>query len=119
MCTYMWGDMVQLFGAMQNAGPHLTPQTMKQAFLDQKHLPPDPPWHMAGGYDPNDHTYPDWAAEIWWDPNAMGSDGQKGTYRFVRGGLRYTYGQWPTEDSMVFQDRPDSVALAPTTGQGR
>ena len=44
----------------------------------------------------------------------MGSDGQKGTYRFVRQGKRYTYGQWPTEDPLVFQDLPDSVALAPT-----
>lgn len=118
MCTYMWGDMVQLFGAMQLAGPHLTPDSMKQALLAEKHLPPDPPWHMAGGYDPNDHTYPDWAAEIWWDRNAMGSDGQKGTYRFVRGGKRYTYGQWPQEDPAVFQDLPDSIALAPTGSQG-
>lgn len=114
MCTYMWGDMVQLFGAFQRAGANLTVDSVKKAFLDQPKLPPNPPWHMAGGYDPSDHTYPDWAAEVWWDPNAIGSDGQKGTYRFVRKGLRYTYGQWPTEDPMVFQDRPDSIALAPT-----
>lgn len=114
MCTYMWGNMVQLFGGMQAAGPNLTALSLKQALLDQKHLPPDPPWHMAGGYDPNDHTYPDWAGEIWWDRDAMGSDGQPGTYRWVRGGRRYTYGQWPTEDPLVFQDLPDSISLAPT-----
>jgi hypothetical protein len=49
MCTYMWGDMVQLFGAFQRAGAHLTVQSVKQALLDQPHLPPNPPWHMAGG----------------------------------------------------------------------
>ncbi|HVT76774.1 MAG TPA: hypothetical protein VHD87_07070 [Acidimicrobiales bacterium] len=113
MCTYMWGDMVQLFGAMQNAGPKLTDDALKSALVNQPKLAPNPPWHMAGGYDLNDHTYPDWAAEIWWDRNAMGSDGQKGTYRWVRGGQRYTYGQWPTEDPEVFDDKASSIALAP------
>jgi hypothetical protein len=113
MCTYMWGDMVQLFGSMQRTGPKLTVEGMKQAFINQPKLPPNPPWHMAGGYDTNDHTYPDWAAEIWWDPNAMGSDGQTGTYEWVRGGKRYTYDQWPTEDPDVFHKEPSTVTLAP------
>ena len=113
MCTYMWGNMVQMFAAMQAAGPHLDIQTIKQAMVSQKHLPPDPPWHMAGGYDLNDHTYPDWASEIWWDPKATASDGQAGSYRFPRRGKRYTYGQWPTEDPPVFQNGPDAMALSP------
>ncbi|TML38172.1 MAG: hypothetical protein E6G27_15570 [Actinobacteria bacterium] len=113
MCTYMWGNMVQMFAAMQAAGPHLDIQTIKQAMVSQKHLPPDPPWHMAGGYDLNDHTYPDWASEIWWDPKATASDGQAGSYRFPRRGKRYTYGQWPTEDPPVFQNGPDVMALSP------
>lgn len=112
MCTYMWGDMVQMFGSMQAAGPHLTIDSIKQAMLNQKHLPPDPPWHMAGGYAPDDHTYPDWASEIWWDKNAIGSDGQKGSYEFTHGGKRYTYGQWPTEDPNLFQPAPDTFALS-------
>ena len=112
MCTYLWGDFVQLFGGMQLAGPKLTAQSLRQALINEKHLPPNPPSHMAGGYDVNDHTYPDWASEVWWDRNAMGSDGQKGSYRYVRAGKRYTYGQWPTEDPMVFQDTPDAITLA-------
>jgi hypothetical protein len=87
---------------------------MKQAMVNQKKLPPDPPWHMAGGYDLSDHTFPDWASEVWWDPNAIGSDGQKGTYRWVRGAKRYTYDQWPEEDPDVFTDKPSSITLAPT-----
>lgn len=114
MCTYYWGDMVQLFGAIQAAGPNLTATTVKQALLSEKHLPPNPAWHMAGGYDVNDHTYPDWASELWWDPNAIGSDGQKGTYRFPHNGQRYTYGQWPTEDPDLFNPNdPTAIALSP------
>jgi hypothetical protein len=113
MCTYLWDDMVQLFGSMQLAGPHLDVASMKAAMINQKKLPPDPPWHMAGGYETNDHTFPDWASEIWWDRNAMGSDGQKGTYRWVRGAKRYTYDQWPEEDPDVFTDKPSSITLAP------
>ena len=111
MCTYMWGDMVQMFGAIQRAGPTLNIQTVKQAMLTEPHLPPDPPWHMAGGYGPGDHTYPDYASEVWWDQNAVGSDGQTGTYRFVDGGKRYTYGEWPAGDSQVFKQ---GIALSPT-----
>jgi hypothetical protein len=113
MCTYYWGDYVQMYAAMQAAGPNLNIQTIKQAMIAEKHLPPNPAWHMAGGYDLNDHTYPDWASEIWWDPNAIGSDGQKGTYRFPHNGKRYTYGQWPTEDPDLFKSDPDTLTLAP------
>ncbi|MEY2425493.1 MAG: hypothetical protein QOI61_1065 [Actinomycetota bacterium] len=114
MCTYLWDDMVQLFGSMQQAGPKLTVEAMKKAMVNQKKLPPEPPWAMAGGYELNDHTFPDWAAEIWWDRNAIGSDGQRGAYRYVRNGKRYTYDQWPTEDPDVFTDKPSSITLNPT-----
>jgi hypothetical protein len=43
----------------------------------------------------------------------MGSDGQKGTYRWVRGAKRYTYDQWPEEDPDVFTNKPSSITLAP------
>ncbi|HZU74872.1 MAG TPA: hypothetical protein VE990_19090 [Acidimicrobiales bacterium] len=98
MCNYMWGDMVQLFGGIQEAGPHLTPQKFRQALINQPKLPPDPPWHMAGGYADDNHTFPLWAAEIWWDPNSLGSDGQPGTYRYLNNGQRYTFGGWPSGD---------------------
>ncbi len=113
MCTYMWGDMVQLFGGFQEAGPHLTVQSFKQALFNQAPLPPDPPWHMAGSYSPSQHTFPQYAAEIWWDPNATGSDGQVGTYRFMDNGRRYTFGQWPSGPTPgLFQS---GIALQPGT----
>lgn len=110
MCIYLWGDMVQLFGAMQQAGPNLNPQTLRSAFLKQPPLKPSVPYHMAGGYGPNDHTFPDYAAEMWWDPTALGSDGQLRTYRFTDNGRRYTYGQWTSDDSRLFKE---GVNLAP------
>lgn len=95
MCTYMWDDMVQLFGGFQEAGPHLTVQSFEQALMNQPQLPPNPPWHMAGGYSPSNHTFPLYASEIWWDANATGADGQAGAYRYLNDGRRYTFGQWP------------------------
>jgi hypothetical protein len=99
MCTYMWGDMVQLFGGFQEAGPHLTAASFKKALLAQPSLGPNPPWHMAGGYSETNHTFPLYAAEIWWDPNAIGSDGAPGTYRYLNDGQRYSFGQWPSGPS--------------------
>jgi hypothetical protein len=110
MCIYLWGNMVQLFGAMQEAGANLTPQTLKAAFLKQPPLKPSIPYHMAGGYGPNDHTFPDYATEMWWDPAGVGSDGELRTYRFTNNGRRYTYGQWDTDDSKLFKE---GVTLAP------
>jgi len=104
MCIYMWGHMVQLMSGLQKAGPNLTPETFKKGLLETPQLPPDPPWHMAGGYGPNDHTFPDWASEIWWDRNALGSDGQAGTYRFPQKGKRYTYGLWESKDNGLFKE---------------
>jgi len=113
MCTYMWGNMVQLFGGFQEAGAHLTVQSFKQALFHQPTLSPNPPWHMAGGYSPSQHTFPQYATEVWWDPNAVGSDGQVGTYRFLNNGQRYTYGQWPSGPSPgLFQS---GIALQPGT----
>ena len=63
---------------------------MVAALINQPQLPPSPPFHMAGGYSVNSHTYPKWVSEVWYDPTAIGSDGQKGTYRFTRNGQRYT-----------------------------
>ena len=43
-------------------------------------------------------------AELWWDPEAIHPNGDTGAYRYVRGGKRYTFGGWPTEDPLVFQE---------------
>ena len=104
MCRYMWGWVVQLIGGIQQAGPKLTPQTYRQGLLGQGVSTPNPFWRMAGGYTPSNFTYPLYAAEIWWDPNAPGPDDNTGAYRYVAGGRRYTFGQWPAGDDGLFHD---------------
>lgn len=111
MCRYMWGHMVQLLGAVQEAGPNLTPASFEKGQFRIPRSEPEPSWRIAGGYGPNDYTYPDYATEFWWDPTATwGEDGGPGSYRYIDGGKRYALGQWPTGDPKVFKE---GVSRAP------
>lgn len=111
MCRYMWGHLVQLLGAIQETGPNLTPENFERGQFRIPATKPEPTWRIAGGYGPNDYTYPDYAAEIWWDPTARwGEDGGPGAYRWVDGGRRYRVGEWPAGDSQVFKE---GVSQAP------
>jgi hypothetical protein len=105
MCRYMWGHLVQLLGAIQETGPDLTPDTFERGQFRIPPSKPFPTWRIAGGYGPNDYTYPDYAAEIWWDRTApWGEDGRPGAYRWVDGGKRYRLGEWPAGPSKVFKE---------------
>ena len=105
MCRYMWGHMVQLLGAIQEAGEKLNPTEFEKGQFRIPRSQPEPSWRIAGGYGPNDYTYPDYAAEFWWDPSApWGEDGGPGSYRYIDGGKRYALGQWPTGDPRVFKE---------------
>jgi hypothetical protein len=111
MCRYMWGHMVQLLGAIQETGPHLTPESFESGQFRIPPSKPVPTWRIAGGYGPNDYTYPDYAAEIWWDPTAVwGEDGGPGAYRWIDGGKRYRLGEWPSGASQV---QKSGVSQAP------
>lgn len=111
MCTYMWQQMTKMFGAIQEAGPNLTPETFRDALFRLPHDDPDPVWRMAGGYGPNDYTYVDWYVELFWNPNATHPNGDPGAYCYIRGGKRYTYGQFTVEDPPVFGD--DCITTRP------
>ena len=104
ICYQMWGHLVQLTGGLQAAGPNLTPESFEKGLFGQPKALPKPNWRMAGGFGPGDYTYPDYAAEIWWDPAAPHPDGMRGGYRYVRGGQRYGIGEFPKEDPLVFND---------------
>ena len=112
MCTYFWQQMVKMMGAIQEAGPNLTPETFKEALFRLPKDPPNPAWRMAGGYGENDYTYVDWYTELWWNPDAIHPNGDTGAYCYIRGGKRYTYGQFQVEDPPVF-DPNDCMTTRP------
>ena len=94
------------------AGPKLTPQTFRDglfAFPPSGGGPtlPKRSFGRHGIWPFDDYTAFDDITEIWYDPNAFGTNevGQqgKGMLRYVDGGKRLLYGQWPTTDPKVFQ----------------
>ncbi|MEN3273870.1 MAG: hypothetical protein V7636_2631, partial [Actinomycetota bacterium] len=112
MCIYLWSNFIQLFRGIQDAGPKLTVETFRDALLSQPARPPDPQWFMAGGYSVHDHGYPDYAAEWWWSPDAIASDGSAGSNVYLRNGKRVTFGQWNPEDNGLFH-LENTMVLAP------
>jgi hypothetical protein len=101
------------FSALQVAGPNLTPETFRDGLFN---LPPTPravtnPLISFGDKDIwpyTDYNGIDDATEVWWDPEAEGPDeinrDGTGMWRYVDGGRRYLYGEWPDEESQVFQE---------------
>jgi hypothetical protein len=114
MCYYMWHQMVELFGAMQLGGPKLTPESIQRGLYAHGHQPPNPQWKMAGGYGPGDWTYPDYAAEIWYDPFATHVNGRPGAYHYLNGGHRYKKGEFNTDEPAFFKDK--GITQAPRAG---
>lgn len=53
------------------------------------------PKRVAGLSFWDSNSYDD-MSEVWWDPDAVDPNGRKGTYWFVSGGRRYSWGQWPS-----------------------
>ena len=110
------------YGALQTAGPNLTPQTWRDALFVLEPSDADVvtaprlSWGDHGLWPARDFSGIDDATEIWWDPDVEGPDEldriEPGMYRFVDGGKRYYPGQHPdsppnvfvTEGSVTFYD---------------
>lgn len=84
-------QLLQIFDALQAAGPDLTPYTFEQGMFS---LPPSTPgddiagqWQFGQGvFDPI-HSY----TLAWWDPNVISNfDGTKGAYQWCNSGQSYT-----------------------------
>ena len=97
-------QLQQLVVGLQSAGPDLTPDTYMKGLQRSIRRAADPPWAVAGGYAPGDFTYADWAALVWWDPTAAGSDGRPGAYRHLDGGRRYRVGEIPSGRHPFFEE---------------
>jgi hypothetical protein len=104
ICLQMWTSMVQMASAIQLAGPKLTPDSIETALVKFGVHPPDPPWRMAGGYGPNDPSYPDYVAEMWYDPTAIHPNGAAGAFRYIHDGKRTRKGELTPGDSDFFTD---------------
>jgi hypothetical protein len=99
------------FTALQFAGPNLTPETLRQGMFA---YPPTPRAVTQPSLDYGTAIYgeehPDYGGiddfvEIWWDPEAAGTDEfgnqQQGFYEYANGGRRHYFDEW-TDEQVLF-----------------
>lgn len=101
MCTYLWQQMVKMFGAIQEAGPNLTPETFEAGmFAYPGGAGPRGAWH----FKPGDYTPTDDFRELWWSAEAVSpQNNQPGAWVQLNGGQRYLPGQVPRGRAPYFQ----------------
>lgn len=103
-------ELLVLASGIQMAGPNLTPQNFERGLFKADFPEPGsgraPLYHPGGGFGPGDHTMVDDAAMIWYSPSDMSytTNVRRGTYCYVRLGLRYGIGQWPRGNPAFFED---------------
>lgn len=96
VCDNYWRELSQIVGAIQLAGPNLTPGTFQQALFRYGYVYPPEKWAIDGGYGPGDHSYVDRMGEVWWDPSAVERGGtQAGAFKWTADGKRYGIGEVP------------------------
>jgi len=106
--AYLYSMLSVLYGGIEAAGPVLNPVSFGEGLADPVYFPPkQSPEEAAisygtGGVSP--FTAIDDFMEIWWDPDRVGPDGERGTTVFVDGGRRYALTEWPDTDPVVFRD---------------
>jgi hypothetical protein len=106
-----YSQLVEIFDALQAAGPDLTPQNMARGL----HAIPTlgAPLYQYGTWSWNvgpsgvagsgSHTAGIDARFVWYDANAISPlNGLKGTYVQAFGGKRFTLGEWPTKLPPMF-----------------
>lgn len=89
VCEILFHSMLFMFGAMQDAGPDLTPERWAASLERAFTRPSTPEWSMSGGFSKSDYTYGDFAVELYWDPTAIHPDGNPGAYVYLNDGIRF------------------------------
>jgi hypothetical protein len=111
----LYQEIFLLFTGIHLAGPALSPAS----FRDGLNRYPvsgsgavtqvQRSWGQHGIWPFFDWTGFDNTAEVWWDPDAQGSDeiGNEGggQYQWVHGGRRYAIGDWPRHPAEVFDPK--------------
>jgi hypothetical protein len=103
VCEILFHSMLFMFGAMQEAGPNLTPETWSRSLETAFTRPATPEWSMSGGFSATDYTYGDFAVELYWDPLAIHPDGQPGAYVYLNNGVRFLAEDIPSGQPPMFQ----------------
>jgi hypothetical protein len=101
---------LNLFEAIQAAGPILTPDTVQNGMYTFKYIHPKDPWLPTGSYGPDGpspFTFLDTAMAWWWDPTGTPPGGQdgEGCNRLLYGGRRFYGADWPRGDTDGFFDK--------------
>ncbi|HWT81170.1 MAG TPA: hypothetical protein VN648_20455, partial [Candidatus Methylomirabilis sp.] len=99
-----YSQLVEIFNALQAAGPDLTPQTLARGIHALPVLGASSysygawSWNQGptGTAGAGEHSSLIDARFVWWNPNAVSPvNGMKGTYVAVDNGKRWGLGQWP------------------------
>jgi hypothetical protein len=103
-CKLHWHPLVMIMNGIQEAGPKLTQASFDSALLKLgRHFPPEP-WAIGGGFGPDDFSYMDDMAEIWWSGSAVAPDPEAlGAYRWTAKGRRYKRGEIPRDTAELFK----------------
>ena len=103
VCEILFHSMLFMFGAMQDAGPKLTPESWAASLERAFTRPASPEWSMSGGFSKTDYTYGDFAVELYWDPTAVHPDGNPGAYVYLNDGVRFLADDIPSGQPPMFQ----------------
>ena len=119
ICNVLFHSMTFLTGSMQEAGPNLNVDTLKEALWRAFRRPAEPLWSMGGGFGPTDYTYGDFATELWWSPTIAHPDGVPGAYVYPNCGRRFSLDSvGDGNPDYMFQDLPTNTTYGLDTGPG-
>lgn len=101
---------LNLFQAIQAAGPELTPESVERGMFTFNYPSRANPMVPTGGYGPynkaaiSPYTFVDTAMGWWWDPTGTPPGGRsgEGCLRLMDQGRRYYPGAWPLGDADLF-----------------
>lgn len=113
--TQFQRDYFMLFGAIQAAGPRLTPKAVDRGFHAIPAIRSSSPSVASCFFDPGDYTCVKDAQQSWWDPNGRPSSNQPGCWKMVDEGRRYLANQWEPGDNVF----PNSTDICNSYGDGR
>jgi hypothetical protein len=102
---------LNLFEAIQAAGPKLTPENVEKGMFTFAYQDPSNPWIPTGSYGPggpSPYTFLDTSMAWWWDPTGTPPGGKpgEGCIRVMYGGRRFYDNQLPQGDADMF-DKTD------------